>query len=202
VVRRVDIYLHVPLTSTLNGGEWSASRSGCFTHGENLGFHWIRHWMEHRTPLNSSKRKSLLPLPRFESQTSTPVASSLSSLRCTMYQEFPSPKRNCGASVRSVHWPTLVLRVGQVNCWVRCDWILLFVLCWYTGNVQPLSAGRRLGKQSWLGKRRLHVQLSAHSFIHLVIHSFLHSPSLVIYFSGDRFLFGDPTKPKVGRHTF
>ena len=158
--------------------------------------------MEPRTRPNSSKRKSLLPLPRFESQILTPVASSLSSLLCTMYQEFPSPKGNGGVSVRSVYWPALVLRVGQVNCWVRCDWILLFVLCWYTGNVLPLSAGRRLGKQSWLGKRGLHVQLSAHSFIHLVIHSFLHSPSLVIYFFGDRFLLGDPTKPKARRHNF
>jgi hypothetical protein len=158
--------------------------------------------MEPRTRVNSSKRKYILLLPRFEFQILTPVTSSLSSLHCTMDQEFLSPNRNRGVSVRSAYWPTLVLRVGQVNCWVRCDWTLLFVLCWYSGNVLPLSAGRRLGKQSWLGKRSLHVQLSAHSFIHLVIHSFLHSPSLVIYFFGDRFLFGDPTKPKAGRHNF
>ena len=126
-----------------------------------------------RTRVNSSKRKSPVPLPRFESQILTPVASPLSSLRCTMYQEFLSSKRNRGVSARSAYWPTLVLRVGQVNCWVRCDWILLFVLCWYTGNVLPLSAGRRLGKQSWLGKRSLHVQLSAHSFIHSFSHPFI-----------------------------
>jgi hypothetical protein len=30
----VDVYIHTFLTSVLVGGEWSASRPGCFTPGE------------------------------------------------------------------------------------------------------------------------------------------------------------------------
>jgi hypothetical protein len=39
---RVDVWIHIFLTSALVGGEWSASRPGRFTPGERaLGTHWI-----------------------------------------------------------------------------------------------------------------------------------------------------------------
>jgi hypothetical protein len=38
----VDVKIHVFLTWTLDGGEWSASRPGRFTPGERApGIHWI-----------------------------------------------------------------------------------------------------------------------------------------------------------------
>jgi len=42
----VEVYLNVFLTSTLDGGEWSASRTSRFTPRETApGTHWIRGWV-------------------------------------------------------------------------------------------------------------------------------------------------------------
>jgi len=47
------------LTSAVNGGEWSASRSGCFTTGEGaLGVLWLGGWVvcrADRDPLGKTK---------------------------------------------------------------------------------------------------------------------------------------------------
>jgi hypothetical protein len=41
----VEVYLYAFLTSALDGGEWSASRPGSFTHRERApGTHWIGGW--------------------------------------------------------------------------------------------------------------------------------------------------------------
>jgi hypothetical protein len=46
------------MTSALGGGEWSASRLGCFTPVERVpGTHWIGGWVE---------RRKILPLPGLE----------------------------------------------------------------------------------------------------------------------------------------
>jgi hypothetical protein len=37
----VDVWTHVFLTSTLNGGDWSASRPGRFTHGTQCIGGWV-----------------------------------------------------------------------------------------------------------------------------------------------------------------
>jgi hypothetical protein len=37
----VDVWTHVFLTSALVGVEWSASRPGCFTPGDNLIGGWV-----------------------------------------------------------------------------------------------------------------------------------------------------------------
>jgi hypothetical protein len=45
----VDVQTYVFLTSTLIGGEWSASRPGHFTPGERApGTHWIGGWVDPR----------------------------------------------------------------------------------------------------------------------------------------------------------
>jgi hypothetical protein len=45
--RGVDVWIHILLTSTLVGGEWSASRPGRFIHGERApGTHWIGGWVD------------------------------------------------------------------------------------------------------------------------------------------------------------
>jgi hypothetical protein len=54
----VDVYIHIFLTSTLVGGEWSASRTGRFTPGERTtGTHW---WVGPRAGLDDVKRKFLI----------------------------------------------------------------------------------------------------------------------------------------------
>jgi hypothetical protein len=42
----VEVHLQAFLTSALDGGEWSAPRSGRFTHRERApGIHWIGGWV-------------------------------------------------------------------------------------------------------------------------------------------------------------
>jgi hypothetical protein len=63
------IYIHLFLTSALDGGEWSASRPGRFTPGERApGTHWIGSWIGPRTGLDNVERRKILPLPGLEPQ--------------------------------------------------------------------------------------------------------------------------------------
>jgi hypothetical protein len=49
----VDVGTHVFLTSALAGGEWSASRPGCFTTGERApSTHRLGSWVEPRAGLD------------------------------------------------------------------------------------------------------------------------------------------------------
>jgi hypothetical protein len=61
----VDVWIHIFLTSALVGGEWSASRPGCFTPGERIpGTRWIGGWVVPRIVLDGVEKIS--PLPRLE----------------------------------------------------------------------------------------------------------------------------------------
>jgi hypothetical protein len=54
----VDEYIHVFLTSTLVGGEWSASRSGRSTSGETApGIHWVGGWVGLRAGLDDMEKR-------------------------------------------------------------------------------------------------------------------------------------------------
>jgi hypothetical protein len=66
---------HAFLTSTLDGGEWSASRSGRFTPGKRApGTHWIGSRVDFRAGLYSvAKRK--IPTPCRESNSARPARS-------------------------------------------------------------------------------------------------------------------------------
>jgi hypothetical protein len=56
----VDVYIYIFLTSTLVGGEWSASRPGRSTPGERApGTHWIGGWVSPRTGLDDVERKKI-----------------------------------------------------------------------------------------------------------------------------------------------
>jgi hypothetical protein len=60
----VDVYIHIFLTLALAGGEWSASRSGCFTPGERTpGTHWIGGWVDPRAGLEDLEKIKFLTLP-------------------------------------------------------------------------------------------------------------------------------------------
>jgi hypothetical protein len=53
----VDKYIHELLTSALNGGEWSASRSSRFIPDEiDPRTHWIRGWVGPRGGLDAVEK--------------------------------------------------------------------------------------------------------------------------------------------------
>jgi hypothetical protein len=55
------------LTSTLVGGEWSASRPGRFTPGERTpGTHWIGGWVDLRADLDDVENRKFLTVPGLE----------------------------------------------------------------------------------------------------------------------------------------
>jgi hypothetical protein len=61
------------LTSALDGGEWSASRSGRFTPRERApGIHWIGGWVGPRTILDTVVKRKI-PSPRREPNPRTPI---------------------------------------------------------------------------------------------------------------------------------
>jgi hypothetical protein len=61
------VYINVFLASALVGGEWSASRPGCFTPGEiALGTYWIRGWVGPRVSLDDVDRRQIFSLSGFE----------------------------------------------------------------------------------------------------------------------------------------
>jgi hypothetical protein len=62
--RGVNILIQVLLTSALDGGKWSASRSGCFKPERKApGTHWIGGWVGPRTGLDEVERRKFLTLP-------------------------------------------------------------------------------------------------------------------------------------------
>jgi hypothetical protein len=67
------------LTSVLDGGEWSAARTGRFTPMDRApGKHWIGGWVGPRAGLDTmSKRK--IPSPCWESNPDDPIAQSVAS---------------------------------------------------------------------------------------------------------------------------
>jgi hypothetical protein len=59
----VDVQMHIFLTSALVGGEWSASRLGCFITGEKApGNHRIGGWVCPRTGLDNMEKRKVLSL--------------------------------------------------------------------------------------------------------------------------------------------
>jgi hypothetical protein len=61
------------LTSALDGGEWSASRTGRFIPRETVpDTHWIGGWVSPRAVLDAVERRKI-PSPRRESNPRTPI---------------------------------------------------------------------------------------------------------------------------------
>jgi hypothetical protein len=61
---RVDVLIHILLTSTLAGGEWSASRPCRFTPEERAsGTHWIGGWVSLRAGVDDVEKRKFLPPP-------------------------------------------------------------------------------------------------------------------------------------------
>jgi hypothetical protein len=64
---RVDVKINIFLISALAGGEWSASRPGCFTPGgKTPGTHSIRYLVDSRTSLDYIEKRKFLTLLGFE----------------------------------------------------------------------------------------------------------------------------------------
>jgi hypothetical protein len=68
VYRGVDVQMiHIFLTSALVGGEWSASRPGCFTFGERApGTHWIGDRVGTTAGLDDVGKRKFLTVPGLE----------------------------------------------------------------------------------------------------------------------------------------
>jgi hypothetical protein len=63
----VDVQIHVISTSTLVGGEWSASRSGHLIPGETApGTHRIGEWMGPRAGLDDVEKGKFLTVPELK----------------------------------------------------------------------------------------------------------------------------------------
>jgi hypothetical protein len=78
--RGVDV-----LTSTLTGGEWSASRPGRFTPGETApGTDWMGGWKDPRVGLDDVEKRKFLTYPDSNSDPSVvqPVASRYTGFTC------------------------------------------------------------------------------------------------------------------------
>jgi hypothetical protein len=75
----VDVYIHTFFTSTLAGGEWSASRPGRFTSEERAPprTYWIGGWVGPIAGLDDVLKRKFLALPESNSDPSVvqPVAS-------------------------------------------------------------------------------------------------------------------------------
>jgi len=55
----VETEIHSFLTSALDGGEWSGSRTGRFTPGKiNIGTHWIGGWLGPRVGLEAVVKRN------------------------------------------------------------------------------------------------------------------------------------------------
>jgi hypothetical protein len=71
--RRVEVELHMFLTSALDGGEWWASRPGRFTPGERAPVaHLIKAWVDPRGDLLAGVKKKCLQPPGIEPWSSSP----------------------------------------------------------------------------------------------------------------------------------
>jgi hypothetical protein len=63
----VNVWIHIFLTSALDGGEWSTSRPGRFTHRErDPGTHWIGGWVNPRAGLDDVEKRKFLTLQGLE----------------------------------------------------------------------------------------------------------------------------------------
>jgi hypothetical protein len=66
------------LTSAVGGGEWSASRPGRFTPGENApGIHLIGSWLGLEACLEVVEKRKMLPLSGIEHQPSSPYPTAI-----------------------------------------------------------------------------------------------------------------------------
>jgi hypothetical protein len=59
---RVNVYIHIFLTSALAGDEWSPSGTGLFSPGT----HWIAGWVGPRAGLDDVEKRKFLTLPGLE----------------------------------------------------------------------------------------------------------------------------------------
>jgi hypothetical protein len=105
----------VELTSTLVGGEWSASCSSLFTLGERApATHWIGGWVGARTGLDDMEKRKFLPLPGLELRFLGRPARSHSLYRL---RSPGSPQSYSSKASRLVPYREIILRslVGTVD---------------------------------------------------------------------------------------
>jgi hypothetical protein len=100
------------LTSTLAGGEWSASRPCLFTTRERApGTHWIGGWVDPIVGLNDVEKRKLLTLPRLELR---PLVRSVRSQ--SLYRlRHPGSDNSICKSKKSIHFDNSLMTYIFVN---------------------------------------------------------------------------------------
>jgi hypothetical protein len=75
----VEVYIHIFLSSSLVGGECSASRSDRFNPRRNkkTGTHWIGGWVGSKAGLDDMEMRKFLTLPGLHPGTSVPTTKTL-----------------------------------------------------------------------------------------------------------------------------
>jgi hypothetical protein len=90
--------MHIFLTLALVGGEWSASRPGCFTPGT----HWIGSWVDPRASLDDMEK--ILDPTRTPNSAVQPVASHYTDCAILALDLNIEPEENLnGANFKSQH---------------------------------------------------------------------------------------------------
>jgi hypothetical protein len=73
----MNVYIHISLTLTIPGGDWSDKHHGCFTTRESApGTHWIGGWVSPRIGVEDMEKRKCLVLSGLKLQpVIQPVAS-------------------------------------------------------------------------------------------------------------------------------
>jgi hypothetical protein len=92
------MWIHIFLTSTQAGVEWTASHPGRFTVGEwELGTHWIGGWDDSRAGLDDVEKRKCLTLPGLELRPLDPPECSWS------YTDYAIPVLGFGLDLLQPH---------------------------------------------------------------------------------------------------
>jgi hypothetical protein len=120
------------LTSALDGGEWSASHSCCFTPRENVpGTHWVGGWVGPRTSLDAVEKRKILQF--WESNPRCPAHSPL--LYRLSYPNFYSKLILedflwCNKCMDYITWVRYKLITFRSDDGICC-WTVISALCRY-----------------------------------------------------------------------
>jgi hypothetical protein len=99
----VGVYIHLFMTSALDGGEWLAPLPGRFIPGERvLGTHWIGGWVGPRPYLDDEGKRETLSLAGLEVQPLGRLARSQSLCRL----RYPGPR---------VKYDSIVIRIIEMR---------------------------------------------------------------------------------------
>jgi hypothetical protein len=109
----VDVMIHIFVTSTLIGVEWSASRPCRFILGERTpGTHFIGGWVDPRVGVDDVEKRKFLTLPALELR---PIWRSAS-----RYTDYAMPAPSCMDLLRKIKKD---LRIASALATIRTEYL-------------------------------------------------------------------------------